>query len=250
MTLKKKNRSNQSWMNMNWINMTMLILGMIGLITFTSCEKEDMDEEISQVEELTTTGDASFVTGGIMGLTQGGKDNDGDGQGDGVQGGEFEIQYPIDIVFPDGTTTTVNSDDELYTLIEDWFENNEPVSEIDLPTLVFPVSVTLEDGTVVTVNNEDELDELIETYFEDDYEDDYDDEGDFDDLAECFEIEFPVTVVLPDNSSNIVNSLEEVEVLLDDYYTTNPEEEEDPTCLLYTSPSPRDATLSRMPSSA
>lgn len=223
MTLKKK----------NWIGAMLLTFGMIGLLTFTSCQKEGL--ETNQEENTNTVDSSIFESGGLVGLTQGGRDEDGDGQADGFLENDFEIQYPIEVVFPDGTTTTVNSDDELFNLIEDWFEANDPVNEEDFPTLVFPISVTLEDGTVETINSEEELEDLIKEYFEyDEFDEDYEDYEDFEDISlddlikECFTIEYPITIVLPDSSAT-VNNLEEAEMILEAYYEANGEEGEHPT---------------------
>lgn len=225
MTLKKKNWINRNWVNRNWIKSMMFAFVMIGLLTFTSCQKEAL--EPNNTEDVLNSD--ILASGGLAGLTQGGRDEDG--QEDGISGEDFEIQYPVEVVFPDGTTTTVNSDDELFTLIEDWFEENDPGDDDEVPTLVFPVSVTLENGTVVTIDSEGELDDLIEEYFE--YDEDYEDyedyeEGDLGDLQECFTIEYPITIVLPDGSSNPVNDLEEAETVLDAFYETNEDEDEHP----------------------
>ena len=47
-----------------------------------------------------------------------------------------------------------------------------------------------------------------------------------------------------------LNSEDDEEFDNEDYYLDDEEEEELPSCLLYTSPSPRDMRTSRMPSSA
>ncbi|MEZ4964695.1 MAG: hypothetical protein R2791_05585 [Saprospiraceae bacterium] len=73
----------------------------------------------------------------------------------------FEIQFPITIQFPDGTTETVADQQALHTLLHDW-KNSNPAPG-DHPEIVFPINVVMkDDGTVVTVNSKDELHDLKE----------------------------------------------------------------------------------------
>ena len=115
--------------------------------------------------------------------------------------------FPIDVVLEDGTTQTVQSEEELEELFEecedydgdfeDCFTINYPVTlifpdasevsvdsddaletaiedyyianpdEEECPTFAYPIEVTLEDGTVQTINNEEELIELFEECYDD-----------------------------------------------------------------------------------
>ena len=77
----------------------------------------------------------------------------------------FEVIYPIDVTLPDGTTQTVNSDDELEQLIETWYEQN-PESE-ECPTPNFPIDIITSDMDTVAINSEMELDNVIEECFGD-----------------------------------------------------------------------------------
>ena len=73
----------------------------------------------------------------------------------------FEIVFPIDISFPDGTTAEAADRMALKTLIREWKENNPDVEE--RPEIVFPIDVEMEDGTIVTVNDLEELKALKES---------------------------------------------------------------------------------------
>ena len=126
----------------------------------------------------------------------------------------FEINYPIDVLLPDGTTQTANDDEELETIIFEYYEQNP--NDTLLPTLNYPVEVILEDGTTQTVNNDEELEALL-----DECED-----GEYDD---CFTVNYPITVILPDNTTATVNSDEELEDAIDEWYNQNPTSEEYPT---------------------
>ncbi|MEL6987185.1 MAG: hypothetical protein AAGK97_05085 [Bacteroidota bacterium] len=180
-------------------------------LSFMSCQKEDVstnpiDAQNSTIQNFTNS-------------------NSRGGGGDEC----FTVQYPINIIFPDGNTLAVNSDDELDNAIDDWYENNE---DEDDPTLEFPINVTLQDGTEQTINNENDLDDLLEAcgYYDDD-DDDYDDEEEEDcDLLEiCFDINYPITIIFPDGMTTDVNNDDELETAIDDWFDNNPDNDEDPT---------------------
>ncbi|MEM8907523.1 MAG: hypothetical protein AAGD05_06730 [Bacteroidota bacterium] len=77
----------------------------------------------------------------------------------------FTLNYPVQLIFPDGTTADVETDEALETRIEDWYQQN-PTAEED-PTFAYPIEVTLEDGTTQTVNNDEALDQLFDACFDD-----------------------------------------------------------------------------------
>ena len=77
----------------------------------------------------------------------------------------FDLNFPITLVYPDSNTVAVNSEEELFTTIEAYYEANEATEEdIDIQ---FPISITLTDGTVQAINNEDELEAALEACFDD-----------------------------------------------------------------------------------
>jgi len=130
----------------------------------------------------------------------------------------FEINYPVTVVFPDGSTQEVNNDDELYTTFDTWYENN-PMSDED-PTFEYPINVTDEAGETITVNSDEELEELFDACYEDWDEEIYD---------LCFDIVFPITINLPDGSTAEANDYEEMETIFFDWFENNPSSEEFPT---------------------
>ena len=77
----------------------------------------------------------------------------------------FELNFPITLIYPDSNTVAVNSEDELFTTIEAYYEANED-SEEDID-VQFPISITLSDGTVQAINNETELEAALEACFDD-----------------------------------------------------------------------------------
>ncbi|GEM_PF-3123325 len=77
----------------------------------------------------------------------------------------FELNFPITLIYPDSNTVDVNSEAELFTTIEAYYEANED-SEEDID-VQFPISITLSDGTVQAINNEEALEAALETCFDD-----------------------------------------------------------------------------------
>ncbi|MFK7981055.1 MAG: Kazal-type serine protease inhibitor, partial [Saprospiraceae bacterium] len=72
----------------------------------------------------------------------------------------FELNFPITLVYPDSSTIDVNSEAELFTTIEAYYEANEDSAEdIDVQ---FPINITLTDGTVQTIDNEEALEAALE----------------------------------------------------------------------------------------
>ncbi|MEM1321830.1 MAG: hypothetical protein AAGG75_16340 [Bacteroidota bacterium] len=135
----------------------------------------------------------------------------------------FSFVYPIDVLYPDGSTQTANSGEELENLIDQWFEQNGEDEE-NYPTLKFPLQVNLEDGSTQTINDEDTLCELFETCF--DEEEEYDEEDEYDEEFDeiCFDIVYPVTLSLPDGTTSAANNDEELEEIIFNWYEQNPDD--------------------------
>ncbi len=249
--------------------LTAMLVVLIGLLTFTSCQKEDLDQAIADAQTAMTENNNNFLNY---------KDQSGETSGQlghkpGRNGGDcFEVVFPIDISLPDGSVQTANSEEELKDILETWKEENEITGDTEaFPELVFPIDIILEDGTEQTVNSEEELFEIFFQCFgsghgggnchgdsyddeddeeegedgeddedeegedeeddeeegEDEDEDEDDGEGEFAEL--CFDFTYPVTIIFPDGSTATVNSDEEGEMAIDNYYDLNLDEEEDPT---------------------
>ena len=80
----------------------------------------------------------------------------------------FEVVYPIDVSFPDGSTQSVASDEELETAIETWFQDNPDAQEF--PSPVSPIDVVVGTETI-SVDSEEALCELISQCPDDEGED-------------------------------------------------------------------------------
>ncbi|MBI1226967.1 MAG: hypothetical protein GC192_17175 [Bacteroidetes bacterium] len=127
----------------------------------------------------------------------------------------FEIAFPVTVAFPDGSTQTANSMEELEGIYNDWFESNPTANEC--PAIVFPLNVTLEDGSTQSVADEDELFILIENCIDIDFG-----------WEDCFKIQYPVTVQYPDGTATTVNSDGELNQAMNDWYENNPNSSLDP----------------------
>jgi len=133
--------------------------------------------------------------------------NDDDKDGDWEEC--FTVIYPVQVVFPDGSTQTFNSDEEIENAIDVWYNANPESKEDPMP--VYPVQIILADSTLVTIENEEQFDKVdIDCYG--DY-DDYEDYDDFDEL--CFDLVFPVTVNNPDSTTILANNEAELEDALE-----------------------------------
>ena len=73
----------------------------------------------------------------------------------------YEFVLPISFTMPDGTTITIENEEDWYNLREWYVNNNEAEEE---PLLQYPVNVILldEEGTSVTLNNDEEMTALEE----------------------------------------------------------------------------------------
>ena len=125
----------------------------------------------------------------------------------------FELVYPVTYLMPDGSTITVENDED-WDPIKDWYDAN-PNAE-GRPELQYPVDIVFDDETF-TVNSAEEMGEMKRECWED--------EG-----RECFELVYPVTFIMPDGSSiTVATDDEDGWQEVKDWYDANPESEERPT---------------------
>ncbi|MEL6142283.1 MAG: hypothetical protein AAFU67_11755 [Bacteroidota bacterium] len=135
----------------------------------------------------------------------------------------FNFIFPIQIQLEDGTMQTANN-------LEDLASIDELLDSLDVDAdFIYPFSVTLADGTIQTINDFDAFEELLFACFDDDdgsyeeEEDDHDeddehdcpDDFEFDQLYDCLQLVFPIT--LTDSVNTIVfNSEDELLSYLED----------------------------------
>lgn len=150
------------------------------------------------------------------------------------EGYEFgdSLTFPMEIELPDGSTVTVNNEDELYDALDEWYENNDDwYYEDDLDedffkeciTFVFPVSMIV-DGNTVTVNSEEELIALEDQWFEQngyDHDSVYYEDSTY--SEDSMEIDYPMPVfpiqvtVVETNQVITVNSDMELEAVFEEH---------------------------------
>jgi len=127
----------------------------------------------------------------------------------------FDLVLPVTYVMPDGSTITVNSNDEDdWVQLKAWYDAN-PNSE-EKPTLQYPVDISFEtrDGSItVTVTNDEEMRNAYLRCG-----------GRDDDDRECFELILPVSFVMPDGSTIAVEN-DSGWVDLRSWYEENPDAE-------------------------
>ena len=176
------------------------------------------------------------------------------------------LTFPTEIELPDGTTVTVNSEEELFDLIDKWYEENDDYGDWDEDydhdfedcfTLVYPIQIQFPGGETISYANVEDLYTGIDAWYDANPESDDDPlpvypfdvilpdgttqtvssemeeeslweacYGDID-FDICFDINFPVTLVYPDSSTVDVNSEEELWTTIEAYYEANEDSEED-----------------------
>ena len=80
-----------------------------------------------------------------------------------------EIVYPVTVEAPNGDQFTANSEEEVYTFMEDWYANNCNTVECDDEfEVVYPITMEFENEQgeiiVATIQSEEMLEEIIEQY--------------------------------------------------------------------------------------
>ena len=80
-----------------------------------------------------------------------------------------EIVYPVTVEAPNGDQFTANSEEEVYTYMEEWYSNNCNTLECDDEfEVVYPITMEFENEQgeiiVLTIQSEEMLEEISEQY--------------------------------------------------------------------------------------
>ncbi|RAJ17051.1 hypothetical protein [Olleya aquimaris] len=213
---------------------------LFAFILLNSCRTEDM-EIINPPEEETLV-----VNSTVANLMQRTASNDGSNDNIIDNSNCFNIQLPV-TVFVNGLEIIVDSESDFET-IEDIFDEME--DDEDTITIQFPITIILADYTEVVINNLDEFEDFSDDCNgENEYDDDIEcidfqypitvsvyntnnqlietitinndnqlynfiDEIDEDDIIN---IQFPITVILSDNTTIVINNLSELESTINNY---------------------------------
>lgn len=138
-----------------------------------------------------------------------------------------DINFPFDFELPDGTIVTVNSEEELFAALEQWFAANgeeweeeweeweDGEWEDDCFTIIYPIDIVFPDGMTQTFNSDEELEEAMENWYETNpYS-----------MEEPMPV-YPVAVLLTDSTVLIIENEEQGEALDTECYGAHDFEEE------------------------
>ncbi|MBV7268820.1 hypothetical protein [Winogradskyella luteola] len=110
------------------------------------------------------------------------------------------ISYPITVVLTDYSTVVVNSDSELAALTANCVGENEDDDDIECIDFQYPITASVFDENndlinTITINNDNDMYDFID---------------DLDEFA-AVTINFPITVIFADGSTQTINSIQELE---------------------------------------
>lgn len=201
-----------------YLKLLPMIMTVVVALFVTSCSKEN---ELLNSDSDTSANPRSGVVVDSL-------DDDYDDEYEDIELGDFadcfDLVFPVTLVLGDNTAT-VSDYDQLEDQIDTWFDQLDSTQTEAYPTFQFPISLRDEDGSTTVVNSEDELEDLIVDCLEEEYgDDDYGDhDGDCGDMEfdECFEIVFPVNVVLGEQVLASVNSYDQLDDVMDDWFEEN-----------------------------
>lgn len=180
-----------------------LFLGLGFFLFLVACNKDDDTNEILDVQ--------SFTISSLQEMSR---------ACDFGRGGCYELVYAIDILFADGTTATVNSNEELKEAIRTWKAANPDATE--RPTFAFPLEVINEDGEVISVASQEGLRELSAECWNDG-------RGKNKNRKACFRLVFPISLDFPDGTTSTFEDRQEMKAALRAWKAANPDAESRPT---------------------
>jgi len=110
------------------------------------------------------------------------------------------ISYPITLILADFSTTVVNSDVELEALIVNCVGENEDDDDIECIDFQYPITASIFDENndlinSITINNDNDMYDFID---------------DLDEFA-AVTINFPITVIFTDGTTQTINTIQELE---------------------------------------
>ena len=110
------------------------------------------------------------------------------------------ISYPITVILTDYSTVVVNSDSELAALTANCVGENEDDDDIECIDFQYPITASVFDENndlinTITINNDNDMYDFID---------------DLDEFA-AVTINFPITVIFADGSTQTINSVQELE---------------------------------------
>lgn len=111
--------------------------------------------------------------------------------------------YPITITFADGTTQTINSDQDLETVYENCDEDEDDNDDIECLDLNFPISISYTDANnapaVISFNNNDEIYDFLYNLDDND----------------SYIISYPFTITDGTGASVVINNNDQLENIIE-----------------------------------
>ena len=169
----------------------LLFFALLGVVMFTSCDKKGWDKEDYDKEKW-----------------------DKDNWDDKDEESCFELVYPVNYMMPDESTITGNDEEGLWTAIKAWYDVHPDMEE--KPTLQYPVSVMFYDEETIEITNEEEMIGLKK-------------DCEWGKDWKCFELVFPVTFTMPDETTISGADKEELWTAIKTWYDAHPDVEEKPS---------------------
>ena len=126
----------------------------------------------------------------------------------------FEIEYPIELIFPDDKVATIENEEDFYYTIKKWYKVNP--KEKEKPSLKYPVNVNFEGDISKSINSEKDMISLKKYC---------------DDKAECFAIVYPLSYEMPDGVVVTGESEDEVNTAMKSWYEANSSSKEKPSLI-------------------
>lgn len=131
-----------------------------------------------------------------------------------------DVSFPFEFDLPDGSTITVNNEEELFTALDQWYEEHEGHGGDygdwegeewegfgECFTIVYPIQLNFPDATITDIDSDEALFAAIETW----------EKANPENKEDPLPI-FPVSLILKDGTTKTINSIEEIEELEKDCY--------------------------------
>lgn len=168
-------------------------LGLLAaLFTLNSCEQQNNLDDPFLVEEIN-----DYVDQSIYEIEQ---------RGNLGRFGCYELIFPVNLNFPDGSTEEIEDYEDFRETIKAWKETNPEAEE--RPALEFPLEVTNDEGELLSIENAEELLSLRRECRRDFIKDR---RGHRNRCGKCFEFVYPITLAFPDESAQEVESAREMQ---------------------------------------
>jgi hypothetical protein len=129
----------------------------------------------------------------------------------------FELVYPIEIVLPDESIISVDSEEEFRTQLKEWYKLNPDSKE--RPSLNYPIQVTFEGDKSKVISSEEQMMRLKK----------YCNDRKSIKRKVCFKLVYPLTYMMPDGSSISGENELEIRSQIKEWYASNPDTDVKPS---------------------